>query len=416
MRSVPPMLLAALLIAPAPAHAQDDTAPPVTIPSLPRAPAPTAPERQGPELDVFRDPAPGQAPAPQAPVIQVPPPVVAPPATTTPQATRVEPSRPAAPRETPATERRAPTQAARPEPTATAEPAPSDVAPDIAPQDETAVQPEPAPQPEADPATGATPTPEASAPTEGKGTPWPWIVGGLLLLLVLAAAALRRRQNRANLALPAPAEPDQAAVPPAAPEPSPALDPAPRPAPPPAPIPTPPPAQAADRPHLALALEVEGARLSLMGATVTYRLAVTNAGANEARDILVRGVIANANAPMDDLLKPFFAGEAGLAIHSVPALAPGETVHLKSEMRLDADQIAPISAGPRALLIPLLAFDARYGWDAEEGGAQGRTGRAFIVGQEQEPPTERLSPFRLDLGPRQFRRPAARATALILDA
>lgn len=409
MRSVPLMLLVVLLTAPTPAalaQEQQDHAPAATLPSLPRTPAPAGPQRQGPELDVFRDPAPGQAPAQQAPVIQIPPPVVAPPVTTTPT-TRAEPSRPSSPRETPAAERRAPA------PTAP-EPAPSDVAPDTTPRNDAAVQPDPAadaapqPGPEPEPASEPAPTPAASTPTEGDGAPWQWIVGGLLLLLVLAAAAFRRGRSRADLALPPPAEPDLAVAPPPAAEPESLPAPAPRPA--------PPPVHAPDRPHLALALEVEGARFSMMGATVTYRLALTNGGAVEARDILVRGVIANANAPMDDLLKPFFAGEAGLAIHSVPALAPGETIHLKSELRLDSDRIAPISAGSRALLIPLLAFDARYGWDAQGDGAQGRTGRAFIVGQEQEPPTERLSPFRLDLGPRQFRRPAARATALLLDA
>jgi hypothetical protein len=72
--------------------------------------------------------------------------------------------------------------------------------------------------------------------------------------------------------------------------------------------------------------------------------------------------------------------------------------------------------GQRALLIPLIAFDAQYRWTDEAGETQGtgRTGRAFIVGEEQTPPVERLSPFRLDLGPRQYRTPGSRATALSL--
>ncbi|MET0249570.1 MAG: hypothetical protein ABW164_07560 [Sphingobium sp.] len=409
MRSLPLLLVALSLSAPA-ARAQNETAPPATLPSLPGTPAPSGPQRQGPELDVFRDPPAGQTPAPQAPVIQVPPPVVTPPVTTPPPATRAAPSQSPATRETPASERSPRTRAEQPAETAPAE------APDVPAAAPT--QPENAtvaPEPALAPTTEPTPPPATETSGESSGTLWPWIVGGLLLLA--AGLLLWRRGRRSTLALPAPDEPAEPVAPPT---PALASPPIPRPAGQPAQAPTPPPVPApaptGDRPHLALALDVSGARLSLMGATVGYGLTLTNVGQAEARDILIRAIIANASAPMDDLLKPFFAGEAGLAVHSVPSLAPGQTVTLKSELRLDPEQIAPINAGQRALLIPLLAFDARYGWDAGEQDALGRTGRAFIVGQEQEPPTERLSPFRLDVGPRQFRRPAARATALTLDA
>ena len=84
-------------------------------------------------------------------------------------------------------------------------------------------------------------------------------------------------------------------------------------------------------------------------------------------------------------------------------------------MRLDAQAIAAIPMGQRALLIPLIAFDAHYRWTGDREGT-GRTGGVFIVGEEQSPPAERLSPFRLDLGPRQYRAPGSRATALNLSS
>ncbi len=84
-------------------------------------------------------------------------------------------------------------------------------------------------------------------------------------------------------------------------------------------------------------------------------------------------------------------------------------------MRLDAQAIAAIPMGQRALLIPLIAFDARYSWTGDREGT-GRSGSVFIVGEEQSPPVERLSPFRLDLGPRQYRTPGSRATALNLSS
>jgi hypothetical protein len=116
------------------------------------------------------------------------------------------------------------------------------------------------------------------------------------------------------------------------------------------------------------------------------------------------------------VFQQFFAGETGLPVHSIVSIAPGETQKLSGEMRLNAQDIAAIPMGQRALLIPLIAFDAQYRWmgETEEPEGSGRTGAAFIVGEEQSPPVERLSPFRLDLGPRQYRTPGSRATALSL--
>jgi len=77
--------------------------------------------------------------------------------------------------------------------------------------------------------------------------------------------------------------------------------------------------------------------------------------------------------------------------------------------------VAHAKAYAEAESIPLAAFDAQYRWTTQEGGmGSGRTGRAFIIGQEKTPPSERLTPFRADLGPRQYRAPGSRATALTL--
>lgn len=163
-------------------------------------------------------------------------------------------------------------------------------------------------------------------------------------------------------------------------------------------------------------MEVQAARLTLMGATIGYTLTLHNRGNRAAEDILVRSLIANADAQQQTLFQQFFAGETGLPVHSIVAIAPGETQKLTGEMRLNAQEIAAIQMGQRALLIPLIAFDAQYRWTDLAGDSEGtgRTGRAFIVGEEQTPPVERLSPFRLDLGPRQYRTPGSRATALSL--
>ncbi|MBJ7376203.1 MAG: hypothetical protein JHC60_05120, partial [Sphingobium sp.] len=171
-------------------------------------------------------------------------------------------------------------------------------------------------------------------------------------------------------------------------------------------------------PWLDMDMTVSQARYSLMGVTISYSLILHNRGDRPAQDVLVRGLLGNGGAQQQALLNGFFTGDDGLPLHSVVSIASGETLQLAGELRLPPDQIVPVTMGQRSLLIPLAAFDAAYRWGAQDGDPveQGRTARAFIVGQEQEPPAERLAPLRLDQGPRQYRRPAARAAAELTPA
>ncbi|CAD7337642.1 hypothetical protein FIM10_12235 [Sphingomonadales bacterium 56] len=391
--------------------------------NLPRtSPPPADPSRQGPELDVFRG-APVTPPA-STPVITPPPPVVA-----QPQPQPVPPAQPQRPA----------TTAPRPTPAEPAAPAREPESSSAAPQASTpqAPAPQPAPAQPAEPQAAPSPIPAAPASEPPLGAPaesasWGWIAGVIALLAAALAAAwlfLRRRSEEEQQsyeepeAAPAPPPPTPAAakpvpvpVPPA-PRPAEAKPVAPPAAPrPDAPSPTPA-AAAADRPWIDLSLEVRSARLSLMGATISYHLTLHNRGERVADDILIRTFIANADAHQQAQLQQFFAGALGLPAHSAVSLAPGHSHSLAGELRLLPDQIAPVQMGDRALLIPLVAFDAQYRWSDEPGTSPtgaGRTGRAFIVGQEKTPPADRLTPFRVDQGPRQFRTPGSRATALEL--
>ena len=156
----------------------------------------------------------------------------------------------------------------------------------------------------------------------------------------------------------------------------------------------------------------------LVGMIVGYTLLLHNRGDTPAQDVLVRGIIGNAGAQQQALLQSFFAQQSGLPLHSAMAIMPGETRRLTGELRLMPDEIVPVTMGQRSLLIPLAAFDASYHWGPDGGEPQGhgRTARAFILGQEQEPPADRLAPFRLDQGPRQYRRPATRAAGELVPS
>ena len=385
------VILPLLLATPAMAQQQDGADP---VFNLPRAGQPQAdPNRQGPELDVYRG-GPVQLPPPPVtvPTITPPPPVVQPPAPSTNAAPATEPQRPAA--------RPAPPPAAPIQPAPQQDPAPNEPLPNVLPP------PAPA-EPEAQP---APPPPQADTSQQPTGSfPWTWVAAALALLIAaIDAARLLRRKGSDDIDAPS-AEAEEATIAPAVAKPQPA--PAPK-TPPQRPTPAPP---TGPRPWIDLTMEVRSARLSLMGATIDYVLTLHNRGDGPAEDILIRTLIANADSGQQAALQQFFAGATGLPTHSVVSVMAGESHSLKGELRLLPDQISPVRMEGRALLIPLAAFDVQYRWTGEQGApGSGRTGRAFIIGQEKSPPADRLAPFRADLGPRQFPTPGSRATALTL--
>ena len=54
------------------------------------------------------------------------------------------------------------------------------------------------------------------------------------------------------------------------------------------------------------------------------------------------------------------------------------------------------------MFLPVIAFNALYGW----GGGDGQTSATYLLGRDTK--AEKLGPFRIDLGPRIFRSVAAR--------
>jgi MYXO-CTERM domain-containing protein len=416
---VRPLLFTAPLMLAAPVHAQQTETPAtgLSIPPASTAPAPD-PSRQGPELNVFRDPV-----TPRAT-----PPVMAPPPVTVQPVPQQAPARPAASRPTappakapaltPATPRQTTPEPKAQRPAERETPAPQATPPPAAPTEdeaaanqsapvETAPQTLPVPVPATNAVEPSTPV-AMPAPGAEEGSALPWIIGSALALIALAAAFLLRRRPAE-----APA-PVAKAAPPPAPKPTEAT---PQPAPEPRPVaPTPAPV-VADRPWLDMDMAVGQARYSMMGVTIAYSLILHNRGNRPAQDILIRAIVGNAGAQQSALLQSFFAGDNGLPLHSAVSIEPGETRQLSGELRLSPEEIVPVTMGQRSLLIPLAAFDMAYRWSMEgEEPGQGRTARAFIVGQEQEPPADRLSPLRLDQGPRQYPRPAARAAAELTPA
>jgi hypothetical protein len=344
-----------------------------------------------PQLRDFRLPGQRTTPPAQAPTpAPTPPPAQAAPARPAPAAAspvRREPAPRPAPRRAP---QAAATRAAPP-------PAVTPPAPEVQTQPPAPAPAVPPPQAPAQP----LPPPAAPAPA-----PFSWL--WLLLLIPVAALAggfmllrSRRRQPESEplgaslgaarwLDEPAP-EPDAAPAPEPEPEPEPAAEP-----------------QA--RAWLELEVTPDKAAATDADAIVHFELVLRNTGALPARNIRIDSRLFNA------------AGEAEIAaflggpIHDKSgsphiAVQPGESLTLGSAVAMKREEVREILIQGRAIFVPALAINVAYDWDG--GAASGRTSRAWLIGREAEG-SDKMGPFRLDLGPRVYRQVGARDTKTLM--
>jgi hypothetical protein len=355
----------AVLIA-APASALSDFRLPGTSTPTPTAPVvgPSDPDRPATR------PAPTPSPTPRPALTPTPTPA---PVITLPRETPTARATPAPRPARTAARATGETATAAPEGTATAPPLPGET---------------PFAAPTFAPAPSAAPAVEA-AEEEG-GWPWAWLAGLGLLAALLAAGWLwlRRRMPDGSPIVVPDIERPRVAGPAPEPEPEPLPEPLPRPAPDPALAA----ARAAQAAH-PLHITIEPLKLTqtVMNAALSYRLSLTNAGEAPLEGVTVAAdlVAAHASLPREALMA---APETELPErHAVPAIAPGETVELKGELRLPLARAMPIRQGTAVVFVPLARFRA---------GAAGAEPRCFTVVVGQPSPRGALQPHRLDLGPR----------------
>ena len=192
-----------------------------------------------------------------------------------------------------------------------------------------------------------------------------------------------------------------------APEPAPA----PRPAPVPRPAPAPSKAPAPDglgivstrlRPWIDLAISPVRCVLESDKLTIEFELELFNSGSAPARAVLVEASLFSAGPTQDSDIGAFFADPVG-AGDRIAAIAPLKRFSVKTHVAIDLEQLQAYEvAGGRRVIIPLIAFNALYRWS----GGEGQTSVSYLLGRDTK--SEKMAPFRLDLGPRVFRGVAAR--------
>ena len=143
-------------------------------------------------------------------------------------------------------------------------------------------------------------------------------------------------------------------------------------------------------------------------AAIAFALSVFNSGSVPARDVLLEASLFNAGSLQDQQIRLFFDNPVAKG-DRIPVIPPLQRISVSTAVFLSRDQVRPIEVEGRKLFVPMIAFNALYRW----GGGEGQTSASYLVGKVTKA-SEKLAPFRLDLGPRVFRDLAAREHELRL--
>jgi hypothetical protein len=144
------------------------------------------------------------------------------------------------------------------------------------------------------------------------------------------------------------------------------------------------------------ALESTSLSVSLINATLSYQLTLTNTSGQMIRNVAIFGDLVSAHASLS--VEEQLAGPGGThaPLHLIPALLPGQSTFLNGQLRLPISAIRPLRRDEAVLFVPL----ARMRIEAE--GLEGALVQTCVVGQKPAGPGAGLRPFRLDTGPRIY--------------
>ena len=223
--------------------------------------------------------------------------------------------------------------------------------------------------------TESAAAPEVTAPADDGWIGWASILGALAIAGGIGTALYLRRRRREDEP---PAEIERPRV---ASDPEPAL--------------------VAERPLAAtgpqLTIEARALRMarSMVYATLSYEVLVTNRGGQPLTDVKLGAdlVTAHARIPTDQQLADPLLPLA--PVKTIAQLDPGQSVTVAGELRLPVAEIRPIPHGKAVVYVPLLRV---------RGEAEGLipVARTFVVGVPGGV-NQRLQPFRLDEMPQTYR-------------
>ena len=129
---------------------------------------------------------------------------------------------------------------------------------------------------------------------------------------------------------------------------------------------------------------------------VEFELELFNSGSGPARAVLAEATLFNAGPAQDQQIGGFFSNPVGEG-ERIVMIPPLKRVALRTQVVAARDRMQAYELGGRQVFVPIIAFNALYGWT----GGEGQTSASYLVGKDAK--GEKLAPFRLDLGPHIFR-------------
>ncbi|UOR15525.1 hypothetical protein [Qipengyuania aquimaris] len=221
---------------------------------------------------------------------------------------------------------------------------------------------------------GASTTPTLAADESASGEQpawlWPAVGGGLLALLGLGYLFSRRRSQ---------AEPPQIERPVVAPA-----------------------AGAASAgPDIRISAEAIKLTRSVMNATLHYRVNVLNRSGTAAGGLTLGADVVSAHGGVPVEQQVASPDQTLEQRHTFERIAPGQSVRYEGQIIIPLSQARIIRQGTASLFVPLLRVRL-------DGAGEGPLVKTFVIGQGV-PDGGRVSPFRLDDGPRSYQPIAARA-------
>lgn len=161
------------------------------------------------------------------------------------------------------------------------------------------------------------------------------------------------------------------------------------------------------RPWIEIEFTPQRAIVDEQKAAIAFELSVFNSGSAPARDVLLEASLFNAGPMQDQQIRMFFENPVAKG-DRIPVIPPLQRVAVSTAVFLPREQVRPIEVEGRQLFVPLIAFNALYGWST----GSGQSSASYVVGKTTQ--GEKLAPFRLDLGARVFRNLEAREHELRL--
>lgn len=150
------------------------------------------------------------------------------------------------------------------------------------------------------------------------------------------------------------------------------------------------------RPWVDLAFEPARCAVEDDKVVIDFEIEMVNSGNAPARAVLVEARMVNAGPSQDAEIGHFFSNPVG-AGERIDTIAPLKKVRIKSRLVATRDQVQIYDVGGRKVFVPLVAFNVLYSWSR---GA-GQTSQSFLVGRDTK--SDKMAPFRADIGPRLFR-------------